>query len=67
MKTSPRTNVYMHEEDRDRIRKLAGYLNSQGHRASDSQVIRAALRLAKGDDALVKAFRAVAATDGRFK
>lgn len=62
-----RLNLYVHDEDVTKVRKLAKYLNDQGHRASDAQIIRAALRLAKGDDALLKAFRVVLGTDRRFK
>jgi len=60
-------NVYIRPEDMLRIRKLVGALNAKGHRASDSQVIRASLRLARPGDALVKAFLAVTETDGRRK
>jgi hypothetical protein len=60
-------NVYIRREDMDRIRKLVGALNARGYRASDSQVIRASLRLARPGDALVKAFLAVSQTDGRRK
>ena len=39
-------NMYMHPDDADRIRTLAAYLAAQGKRVSDSQVVKAALRVA---------------------
>jgi hypothetical protein len=58
-------NVYIHAQDMLHIRKLVGSLNASGHRASDSQVIRACVHLAKPGGALLKAFLNVAAKDGR--
>ncbi len=60
-------NCYMREEDTDLIRDLATFISSKGHRVSDSQVIKAALRVAKADSKLLKAFEEVLQMDGRFK
>jgi len=49
------------------IRDLATFLSSQGYRVSDSQVIKAALRVAKPDGKFIKEFEKVMQMDGRFK
>jgi hypothetical protein len=49
------------------IRDLATFIFSKGHRVSDSQVIKAALRLARADSKFLKVFEDVAAMDGRLK
>ena len=66
-------NLYFPPDDLEGIRKLRNWLADQlqknGYlsRVSDSQVLRACFRLAKRDDALVKALLAVAGTDGRLR
>jgi hypothetical protein len=49
------------------LRELATFISSRGYRVSDSQVIRASLRVAKADNKFFNAFKEVLATDGRFK
>jgi hypothetical protein len=60
-------NTYMREEDMAIVRELATYISGQGYRVSDSQVIKAALRVARADGKLLKAFEEVLQMDGRFK
>lgn len=60
-------NTYMRDEDLAIVRELATYLSGKGYRVSDSQVIKAALRVAKADGKLLKAFEEVLQMDGRFK
>jgi hypothetical protein len=58
---------WLRDEDRALIRELAAYLATQGRRATDSLVIRAALHLARADRNLLDAFHEVEARDGRYK
>lgn len=58
---------WLRDEDRMLIRELSAYLATQGHRATDSLVIRAALHLARADRSLLDAFTEVEARDGRYK
>ena len=58
---------WMHEEDRRILRELSAWLAGQGVRASDSLVIRTALRAAKTGSDLLEAYRDAAQLDGRFK
>lgn len=58
---------WLRDEDRALIRELAAYLATQGRRATDSLVIRAALHLARADRNLLDAFNEVEARDGRYK
>jgi hypothetical protein len=60
-------NMYMHPDDVERIRTLAAYLAAQGKRVSDSQVVKAALRVARADSDLLAAFEETLAIDQRFK
>jgi hypothetical protein len=61
-------NMYLREEDIKDMRDLGAWLmKDTGKRVSDSQVLRACLRMAKTGDALRKAFLAVYSTDGRRK
>lgn len=60
-------NMYMHPDDVGRIRSLAAYLTGQGRRVSDSQVVKAALRVAHADADLLAAFDDVIALDQRYK
>jgi hypothetical protein len=59
-------NVYLGEPDLQRVRKLAGWLSMQGHRASDSQAIKAALIATKPDADYLRAFQKVKESDLRF-
>ncbi len=64
------TNLYLRPEDLQRTRRLASWLMTQGesgYDVSNSQVLRACLRLARAGEPLLKAFLAVAGTDGRRK
>ena len=58
---------WMHEEDRRILRELSAWLAGQGVRASDSLVIRTALRSAKTGSQLLDAYREAAKLDGRLK
>ncbi len=58
---------WMHEEDRRILRELSAWLAGQGVRASDSLVIRTALRSAKTGSELLEACREAAKLDGRLK
>ena len=60
-------NLYLHDADRQLIRTLAAHISANGHRVSDSQVVKAALRIAQPDKALLKAFQDVVALDGRAR
>jgi len=60
-------NMYMHPDDVSRIRSLAAYLAGQGKRVSDSQVVKAALRVARADSDLLTAYEETLAIDQRFK
>lgn len=60
-------NLYLHPEDTQRIRSLAAYLSGQGFRVSDSQVVKAALRVASTDSALLSAYEQALTADQRFK
>ena len=60
-------NCYFHDEDISLIRELGSFIYSHGYRVSDSQVIKAALRIAKPDSKLLRAFEEVLQMDGRFK
>lgn len=60
-------NLYLHDEDTRLIRSLSAYLTSQGHRVSDSQVVKAALRTALADSKLVAAFEDARRLDRRYK
>lgn len=60
-------NVFLKDDDLARIREYATFISSKGHRVSDSQVIAAALRVAKSDAKLLKAFEEGLLLDARFK
>jgi hypothetical protein len=60
-------NLYLHPGDDELIHKLRLHMMKQGHDASKSQVIRAAIRLAKPDDEFLEKCLAMIATDGRRK
>ena len=60
-------NLYLHPEDTLRIRSLAAYLTGQGFRVSDSQVVKAALRVASADSSLLSAYEQAVTADQRFK
>jgi hypothetical protein len=50
-----------------KIRSLVSYLSAQGERVSDSQVVKSALIVAEGNEALLAAFHEVGERDQRFK
>jgi hypothetical protein len=58
---------WMHEEDRRILRELSAWLAGQGVRASDSLVIRTALRSARTGADFLQAYREAALLDGRLK
>ncbi|MEJ7605792.1 MAG: hypothetical protein WKF37_05910 [Bryobacteraceae bacterium] len=58
---------WMHDEDLRILRELAAWLAGQGVRASDSLVVRTALRSAKTGSELLQTFHEAAQLDGRLK
>ena len=58
---------WMHDEDRRILRELSAWLAGQGVRASDSLVIRTALRSARTGTDFLQAYREAALLDGRLK
>jgi hypothetical protein len=66
-KRSKPFNAYLREEDMGRIRELATFISSKGHRVSDSAVIAASLRVTKADAKFLKAFEEGLLLDARFK
>ncbi len=62
-----RVQFYMHDDDRQIVRELSAWLAGQGIRASDSLVIRTALRLARTGDELLATYRQLEQQDGRYK
>lgn len=60
-------NLYLHPDDLRRIRELAAYIAKRGFRVSDSQVVKAALRVARENDAFVNAFEDALTSDARFR
>jgi hypothetical protein len=58
---------WMHDEDLRILRELSAWLAGQGVRASDSLVVRTALRSAKTGADLLQAYRKAAQLDGRLK
>jgi hypothetical protein len=58
---------WFHDEDRQQIRELYAWLAGQGHRPSDSAILRAALRMAKPGAELLEAYREAAKLDGSVK
>ena len=58
---------WMHDEDRKLVRELSAWLAGQGVRATDSMVIRAALRFAKTGNGLLEAYWQASRLDGRLK
>jgi len=65
--TAHRVQFYLHDNDRQTVRELSAWLAAQGIRASDSLVIRAALRLAKTGGELLNTYRQLEQMDGRYK
>jgi hypothetical protein len=60
-------NIFLKDDDLTRIREFATFISGKGHRVSDSQVIAAALRVAKPDTKLLRAFEEGLLLDARFK
>jgi hypothetical protein len=60
-------SIYLHHNDRARIRAFAAYLANEGLRVSDSQIIKAVLLMAQPDKRLVKAYLEVRGADQRYK
>ena len=58
---------WMHDEDRRILRELSAWLAGQGVRASDSLVIRSALRFTQTGAEFLEAYRQAAQLDGRLK
>ena len=61
------TNIWLRTEDVQIIRDLFAFVASEGFRPSDSQIIKAALRVAKADRKFLTAFEDVLGSDGRIK
>ena len=60
-------NVYVGPEDVQRVRELAAWVESKGHRVSDSQIIKATLIVVKPGKALLDALGDVFAKDLRYR
>ena len=58
---------WLHEEDRKLNREISAWLAGQGHRPTDSMVVRAALRMAKPVNGLLDAYRDASKLDCRIK
>lgn len=58
---------WMHEEDRKILRELSAWLAGQGVRASDSLVVRTALRSARTGSELLLRCQEAAQLDGRLR
>jgi hypothetical protein len=65
--TGRRSNFYVSDEDRARIRSITTWLRNQGMTASDSLVLKASVRLVRKDAALLNAAKAAQMQDRRFK
>ncbi len=61
------TNYYFTDEDRQRARDLGAWLMSQGIRASESLVLKAALRLAEPNALFLDSARELMQEDRRFR
>lgn len=61
------TNLYMRDEDIEKVRKLTAYLAGEGERTSNSLIARAAIHAATPDRAFLKVYRQVAEADLRFR
>ena len=66
-KPAHKLQFYFHDEDRRMIRELSAWLAGQGVRASDSLILRSALRLAKTGGELLSTYQQLAELDGRLK
>ena len=66
-KPAYKLQFYLHDEDRRTIRELAAWLAGQGIRASDSLIIRSALRLTETGGDLLSTYQQLAEMDGRRK
>lgn len=60
------TNLWLHQADLQKLRELASFVSARA-RCSDSQIMRAALTLAKANEEFWKAFLEVRQEDGRRK
>ncbi len=60
-------NCWLHDEDLQRLDRLRRALAARGHFASQSQVLRICLRIARPDAEFISAFEHVLAVDGRRK
>lgn len=59
-------NIFLRDDDIERIRSLGAFIAAKGHRVSDSSVIAASLRVAKADNKLLEAFEEGLLLDGRL-
>ena len=69
-KTSTRgkpMNLYMRADDVAKMRELTAYAASNGHRTSDSMIVRAALRAVTANRVFLLALKDAEAGDLRFK
>jgi hypothetical protein len=65
--TAPRDRFYLLKAEQVRIWELAAYLANEGFRASDFQVIKAALPPAQPDKRLLAADQRIRGADQRYK
>lgn len=60
-------NLYLRDEDVQKIRELTAALAERGERTSDSLIVRAAIRAATPGRTFFESYRQVADVDLRFK
>jgi hypothetical protein len=60
-------NLYLYPDDIAKMRELVSYVAANGHRVSESLVVRAALRVAVADKRFLAAYLDAASADQRFK
>ena len=64
-RTGSPMNLYMRQEEKDKVRDLAAWLQGLGFRTSDSRVIAAAVKVAKKDNHLKDAYKEIDGADAR--
>jgi hypothetical protein len=60
-------NLYMRSDDVAKMRELTAYAASNGHRTSDSIIVRAALRAVSANRTFLAALKDAESGDLRFK
>lgn len=60
-------NLYLRDEDVQKVRELTAMLAERGERTSDSLIVRAAIHAATPGRTFLESYRQVAGADLRFK